>query len=315
MVTGSPGRVEDQTSRSVREALTRELRNRDLFLPPDQVDAIGASEQVKGERVWARIVKLGMPGGGAGHDRSVSASLVASARLSTVVGFGAATGRLLAGTDPDGASDLEALCGAFNLGISLVDAIYDGGMPRSSRMLETVTAARLLAAAEDPGAAGWLQEAISWPTIDDPLSAFAADTIQAFFRILHTVFGGEERRSLRQHVGTLLVEALAAERQSLCWTVRSADIGELVECSRRKSVLPFEVIDALSAAVTLHAPSGAGTVLGEAAWLIDDLSDLCRDAWSGALNSVLLSVMSFDPADAGVSRVACPGGTPRLDTY
>ena len=33
----------------------------------------------------------------------------------------------------------------------------------------------------------------------------------------------------------------------------------------------------------------AGTQLGEAMWLIDDLVDLCQDAHSGSLNGILLA--------------------------
>jgi hypothetical protein len=119
--------------------------------------------------------------------------------------------------------------------------------------------------------------------------AFAVDIIEAFFETLHAVYPTAECLPLRRGVAVQLTEALHAERVSV-GSSSSYTRERLLECSRLTSVLPFQIIEALVRPDHTGSLPTPGTLLGEAVWQIDDLVDLCQDARSGALNSLLIGV-------------------------
>jgi hypothetical protein len=86
----------------------------------------------------------------------------------------------------------------------------------------------------------------------------------------------------------------------VCWLPEPDGREELLRSSRMTSVLPFQIIETLARGTLPIDEWKAGTLLGEAFWRIDDLTDLCDDARSGALNAVLLraSPEDYDPLGA-----------------
>ena len=118
--------------------------------------------------------------------------------------------------------------------------------------------------------------------------AFTARIIEAFFDLLHSSYPGDGGSTLRDHVGARLEEALEAETQSVDRLLVTGR-DQLIECSRRTSILPFQIIEHLATGDHSLLSSTAGTLLGEAMWRIDDLVDLAEDASLNALNAVLLA--------------------------
>ena len=178
----------------------------------------------------------------------------------------------------------------FNLGIGLVDGLCDEDAETGGALLELVQGSDLAKAAEEPRARGWLRSTLPPVLAEDPTVAFTVDIIEAFFETLHAVYPDEAWLQQRRGVGSQLGAALEAERQSV---IRSSDQTareQLIECSRLTSVLPFQIIETLAGGDHARPTEPtAGTQLGEAMWLIDDLVDLCQDARSGSLNGVLLA--------------------------
>ena len=133
----------------------------------------------------------------------------------------------------------------------------------------------------------WLRAKLPSQLARDATVAFSVDIIEAFFTALHLAYPHEEGLSVRRGVAAKLTRALQAERVSAGLSSNHAR-ERLLESSRLTSVLPFEIIEILVRADDRHRPPTPGTLLGEALWQIDDLVDLCDDARSGALNSLLV---------------------------
>ena len=147
-------------------------------------------------------------------------------------------------------------------------------------------------------------------------SAFTVEIIEVFFETLHAVYPGEAWLHLRAASAAQLDAALEAERAVGRRGGGPTDRERLIECSRLTSVLPFEIIETLAAGGRAHDRPSAGTLLGEAMWRIDDLVDLCQDARSGALNSVLLTATEARRGVAALERLLAstehrPRGRPR----
>ncbi|HTA13603.1 MAG TPA: prenyltransferase/squalene oxidase repeat-containing protein, partial [Solirubrobacteraceae bacterium] len=283
--------TEEAIRRAVRAQLALRLDERGLLLSPIELASAQLAEEQSGARLWGEACRrYAFPAAGEAIDR---------VQLETIVAFGAATGRVVAGTGaaevvgsavvgsdetmPRPSSDL--LCGVFNLGISLVDRLCDESASTGERFLELVHAEDLAGAIEHPGRGSWLSDLLAEPFLSDAQVAWTVAVIEAVIAELHSVYPGEAHLSRRRLLSGQLVQALDVQRQTIHWS-EHAEPERLIERSRSKSVLPFEIIQTLSGAAS--RPS-VGTLLGEATWRVDDLVDLCRDGRSGSLNGVLLA--------------------------
>jgi hypothetical protein len=202
-------------------------------------------------------------------------------RLAAALAFGSVTARVLGRAPVPGVDVLSAV---FNLGIGLVDNVCDEDAEAGTALLERVRRHDLVEASAAPRERGWLRGGALG---SDHAVAFTLDVIETFFQTLHEIFSGNEWAERRRRIGDQLDAALEAEHRTVARPA-GGDVADLVECSRLTSVLPFEIVE------TIAGGQGAGTLLGEAMWRIDDLVDLPQDARSGALNSVLLQAPDID---------------------
>jgi hypothetical protein len=234
----------------------------------------------------------------------------AATRFELALAFGSATASLLSpprrSTRTSGADSVDLLCAVFNLGIGLVDGLCDGNAQLGLALLQVLRDVGLSSAAQNPWPDGRLLTALPAPLATDPTVAFTARLIEAFFDLLHANYPGENGSPLRDHIGARVEEALEAERLSVDRSVELAGREQLIECSRRTSVVPFEIIEHIATGGRALTSPSAGTLLGEAMWRIDDLVDLAEDAGHDALNGVLLTVQE-EPGTA-----SSPDGTAAL---
>jgi hypothetical protein len=275
-----PAPTEQALSAAVARQLETELGRRGLLLAPDALAAVKAEAAQDGarllhdvmQRCYGAGVQLDYQGGGTAE------------RLAAALAFGAVTARVLAthGQGGELARDAELLCAVFNMGIGLVDGVCDDDPETGGALLELVRRHDLVDASATPRERGWLRGTSTAALAQDHMVAFTADVIETFFETLHGVYPGDEWSERRRLVGAQLEAALDAEHRTVVRPAGDATVAELADCSRLTSVLPFEIIE------TLAGGRGAGTLLGEAMWRIDDLVDLCEDARSGALNALLL---------------------------
>jgi hypothetical protein len=312
--------IERAIEASVAHHLKEELERRDLLLSARRM-AWAAGEAARlGERLLSRALPQCYPALRDGTD-SVSIEFDGAeraARVHAALAFGAQTAMVLRGAPERARSNGagEVLCALFNLGIGLVDGLCDEFPQLGMRLLELLSGRDLIVAAERLPGRGWLVSRMGPPLASDPGAAFAIDVIEGFFQSLHEVYPGDCSLARRSLVGARLASALEAERQSVERSHRRAPRRELIECSRRTSVLPFQIIELLAGAERAREPSVA-VLLGEAMWRIDDLVDLGQDASRGALNGVLLAAAeALDPdeeADLGalLERLAYSSEIPR----
>ncbi|MGW1957571.1 hypothetical protein ACWCPI_33270 [Streptomyces sp. NPDC001920] len=215
-------------------------------------------------------------------------------RIGLGLAFGSVTASLFASPQQISrrqAAAIDVSCAAFNLGAGLIDGLCDGTPTVGLELLRIFQALDWAGATRDPWLAGRLQSALPAPLAADPAAAFTARIIETFLVTLHAGYPGDEGAAVRDRIGALSEEALEAERQTVQRSPEFATRDQLIECSRRTSVMPFQIIEQL--ATGAHAiPPTVGTLLGEAMWRIDDLVDLAQDAGDGALNSVLLDATS-----------------------
>jgi hypothetical protein len=280
-----PAPIEQAVGDAVARQLEAELGNRGLLLAAGDFAAAEADAAQRGARLLTSLIHRCYP-----FTRQAAGEVAldfggerGAARLQAALAFGAATARVLA---PDLRNpEVELICATFNLGIGLIDSLCDEDAETGGALLDLVAAHDLADAAEKPRAHGWLRAVLPPALAENPAAAFTAGLIESFFEMLHDVYPGG---AWRHRIGVQLRAALEAERASIA---PSADTprGELIECSRLTSVLPFQIIETLANATHVNAKEGAGTRLGEAMWRIDDLVDLCLDARSGSLNSILLA--------------------------
>jgi hypothetical protein len=175
----------------------------------------------------------------------------------------------------------------FNVGIGLVDGLCDEDPDVGRQLLGLLSEPELVMAGEREPAHHWLRARLPSRLARDATVAFTVDIIEAFFVALHAGYPRESGSTVRRRVAAKLAQALQAERVSVAPSSSHAR-ERLLECSRLTSVLPFEIIETLVQADDRRRTAAPGTLLGEALWRIDDLVDLCADARSGALNSVLI---------------------------
>jgi hypothetical protein len=285
-----PARIEQAVSDAVVHHLGTELGDRGLALTAESLAAAEAQAADRGAHLRSCVLQQCYSISHQGSGALTFESERTAARLDGALAYGAVTARVL--TKRDGgsfASSVELVCALFNLGIGLVDGLCDDDAETGRAVLELVQGSDLAKAAEEPRARRWLRSALPPALVTDPTVAFTADIIEAFFESLHAVYPDDRWLQHRRRVGTQLGAALEAERQSVIGSADQITREELIECSRRTSVLPFQIIETLANGDHTREPS-AGTLLGEAMWRVDDLVDLCQDARRGSLNGVLLAV-------------------------
>ena len=85
--------------------------------------------------------------------------------------------------------------------------------------------------------------------------------IEGFLEVVHAAYAGDAWSTLRRGVGAQLAAALEAELRSVDRGAGVAPRELLLACSRRTSVLPFQIIQALA----LRRLPPAGAERGDAA--------------------------------------------------
>lgn len=288
---------------AVARHLEIELGDRGLLLAADDLVAAEAEAARRGARLLACVMHRCYPI--SRQARALAFEFEGhAARLAAALAFGAVTAWVLVPTrrDSEPAGLVELLCAMFNLGIGLVDGLCDEDHETGGALLELVHLQDLVEAAEEPRPRGWLGAALPPALAEDHTVAFAVAIIETFFETLHGAYPGDAWLQQRRGIGIQLQAALEAERRSV---VRPVDhrfaLEELIECSRVTSVIPFQIIHSLADANYAAYDPSVATLLGEAMWRIDDLVDLCQDARSGALNSILLAATET-PGHAGGER-------------
>ena len=268
------------THRSIAHRLEAELDAFGLLLGPDEEVAAAADAAHRGRRLLSAALAVCYPGRDLVFE--FEGEEVAT-RLQGALAFGAATAAVFSPGEP--AEGVELLCALFTLGIGLVDGLCDNEPEAGKQLLRLVQERSVAEAAEQRRGRGWLRSGVPPALALDPTVVFAADVVEAFFEMLHAVYPGGGWLPLRTTVGARLEAALEAERSSVDWSAQSAPRAQLIEWSRRTSVLPFEVVQILAGG----RETTAATLLGEAVWRIDDLVDLDQDARTGALNAILVA--------------------------
>jgi hypothetical protein len=283
---GESERIEQAVRDAVVHQIETELARHGLLLTADRLAMAEAEVARLGARLLTSVVDACYPGGEALVVEFESEG--EAARIEAALAFGAVTAGVLI-LHPE--QPVELLCAMFNLATGLVDGLCDGDAETGRRLLALLQRHRLAEAAEELRPRGWLRAGIPPALGADPSVAFTVELLETFFETVHAVYPDDELFS--RALGAKLDAALEAERRSVEWSAATLR-EQLIECSRRTSVLPFQIIQTL--ATGDHAPveSSAATLLGEAMWRIDDLVDLCQDARSGALNGVLLAAAGLE---------------------
>jgi hypothetical protein len=303
-----PAPIEQAISEAVERHLETELGDRGLLLTADGLATATAEAAQRGTRLLTRVIHQCYPINrqGDGALAITFESERTAARIETALAFGAATARVLVRDERgigQSASSVELMCAMFNLGIGLVDSLCDVDAEKGGALLQLIHGQDLARAAEGPRRRGWLRARVPQALAQDPTVAFTVDIIEVFFETLHASYPDAAWSQLRRGVGVQLGAALEAERQSVTRSADQTALDQLIEYSRLTSVLPFQIIETLASGGDAQTQPSAGTQLGEAMWRIDDLVDLCQDARSGSLNSVLLTAAR--PGErAGVAALA-----------
>ena len=309
--------IPENLRREIQAAITARLAavmgDRGLLLPPDRLAAADRRARHDGEQLLTSVIhqcyplsKFDTQAVFVEFDNERAASHVRS-----TLAFGAVTASLLT---PDlcgpRTESIRLLGGIFNLGIGLIDSISDADVDQGSRLLELFHRGDVADAATRPRPRGWLRMTLPDDLESDPAVVFAVDIVEAFFDTIHATFPGEPWLPLRGRIGHQLAAALDAERWSIAPSRGNASSQQLARCSHDTSVLPFEIVGTLAG----HT-AGAASNLGEAMWRIDDLVDLCDDARTGALNSLMLAASANDSraledmlASGRIDRVATEAG-------
>lgn len=273
--------------RSIRQAVGRELKARNLAADPAEVAAALDVQRQRGTALLGALVAhcYGVEAGpGVRVEFGDEADLE---RVVLALAFGDLTGRLLGSRTAGGVVPPGLLAATFNLGIGLVDGLCDRDPTVGIPLLERVAEADLRAGAASGWPVGHLTTSLPTPLLASPAALFTARVIEAVIELLHEEYPGAAGAATRDGVGALLSDALAAERRSIAWRTESSR-DSLLECSRATSVLPFRIIELLATGERDRVGRTSADLLGEAMWLLDDLADLVADLGDGALNGVIL---------------------------
>ena len=311
-----PDDICEAIDQTVTGHLATELGRRGLVLSADRFAVAEAQAAGDGERLLTTAIHRCYPM--SEYDTQVLTLEFGgereASRVRSALSFGSATATLLMSPlQPEGrAGSIRLLSAILNLGIGLLDGLCDGDADTGLRLLELIAQGDVAEVARDPRPRGWLRVELPAEWEADPGVSFAADVVETFFAMLHATYPGDPWSRLRDEVGDQLVAALEAERASLVASFANATRAQLMQYSYATSVLPFQIVGTLAAGD--HASSRA-QFLGEAVWRIDDLVDLCDDARTGALNSVLLATTGSGRgaleqllASEEIARVAAEAG-------
>jgi Squalene-hopene cyclase C-terminal domain/Prenyltransferase and squalene oxidase repeat len=280
----------------IRRCLARSLGRHGLLLTADEQQVLRTAEFLRGARIERALQALGLDP--PWDERGSGINARRRNRLARVLAFGATTAGILGGdapARPGTAEQLGVLCALLNLGISLIDHIWDAGGTDCEVLDQLLTGELLIDACVAPDALVALRRRIDASAIESTRARTALQVVSLFFLTLHALFP-DRSAPVRDAIGLQLVRALEAERSTIDWQ-RSGLSGErLLAAARAKSVLPFEIIE-LASRSSRSPDSGShpggdtelGRRLGRAIAQLDDLVDLRRDAQSGDLNHVLLS--------------------------
>jgi hypothetical protein len=299
-----PEPVEQSINDAVTRGLATELGDRGLLLRAGDLAVVESETTALGARLLNRVIQQCyssiVPAGVGPVVQFEQPGDVA--RIGAALAFGAVAAAVFASTGRAVVRltrPTELCCATFNLGIGVIDGVCDGNAETGERLLKHIQGADLVGAALQARGPGWLRDGLPASLAADHSVAFVMDLIEAFFETLHVVYPGEIGAHVRSTVGDHLALALESEARSVCRSLVPSSRGQLIECSRRTSVLPFEIIETLATGGPASCTPSAGTLLGEAMWRIDDLVDLCQDARRGALNGVLLAATEERPRHAG----------------
>ncbi|GGW82327.1 hypothetical protein GCM10010350_78930 [Streptomyces galilaeus] len=288
----NPEQVRKKVDCTVSRSLSTEFEARGLLLSHAAYTSAMAEAVLSGERLLRRVLEICYANGREGVMEVEFDDDQAAVRIGLGLAFGSVTASLFASprqTSHEQAAAIEVSCAAFNLGAGLIDGLCDGTPALGLELLRIFQALDWAGATRDPWPAGQLQSALPAPLAADPTAAFTARIIETFLVTLHAGYPGDEGAAVRDRIGALSEEALEAERRTVQRSPEFSTRDQLIECSRRTSVMPFQIIEQLATGAHAIASPTAGTLLGEAMWRIDDLVDLAQDAGDGALNSVLLA--------------------------
>ncbi|MGY3677073.1 hypothetical protein [Streptomyces sp. TE33382] len=297
-----PEQLREKVDRTVRRSLSTEFEARGLLLSHAAYDAAMTDAARSGERLLRRVVEICYANEPEGVREIEFDDDQAALRIGLGLAFGSVTASLIASpgqTRREQAAAIDVSCAAFNLSAGLLDGLCDGTPALGLEFLRIVQAVDLAGAARDRWPAGRLRAALPAPFSADPTVDFTARMIEAFVDALHAGHPGDEGATARDRVGVLLADALEAEHRTVQRSPEFVARDQLIECSRRTSVLPFQIIEHIATGTPALASPTAGTLLGEAMWRIDDLVDLTQDTDDGALNSVLLAAGEPWSASAG----------------
>ena len=283
-----PKTLESAIDAAVTRHLESELRDRGLLLGSADLAVAEATTVTLGQRLMTRLLKQCYP-----NDDGLTVEferMADMARIGAALAFGAVTSRVLASSayDENPRQDVvELLCGSFNLAIGLVDGVCDRDAATGEPLLDHLHDADLIGAAANRRGPGWLRAEMPLFLAADDGVAFTVSVTEAFFENLHELYA--DNADVRRIVGEQLADALEAETGSVRRQLTALSAERAIEWSRATSVLPFEIIETITAARRAPATPSSGTLLGEAMWRIDDLVDLIADARSSALNALLLN--------------------------
>jgi hypothetical protein len=299
-----PARIGQAVSDAVAGHLATELGDRGLLLRADDFVAAEADAAQRGARLLTSVIDRCYPIGRQARATAFAFEFESerdAARIAAALAFGAVTAQVLGPGErhlEQNAESVELLCAMFNLGIGLVDGLCDEDAETGAALLELVHGQNLVKAAGEPRRRGWLRATLPPALAEDHTVAFTVDIIETFFETLHAVYPDDAWLQHRRRLGTQLVAALDAERQSVVRSIDGTARERLIACSRLTSVIPFQIIEALAGGNGAAIDRSRGTLLGDAMWRIDDLVDLCQDARNGALNGVLLAATDERGHDA-----------------
>jgi hypothetical protein len=284
------GAVDDLVGRCLR----RELQARDLLLSAAEVSSATRDAASLGTALFRELAAVTYDRGEmvAGRTSIEFGEGGTQPRVMLSLAFGATTARLL-GAPPQ----LDLLCATFNLGIGLVDGLCDNDRSMGLELLDVLRAADLSGGCRQRRPRGWLTVELPRHLAANHAVAFTVRVIEVFFDLLHVGFPGGRCTAVRDRAGALVTDALEAESLSIVRPHHAATPKELIDASRRTSILPFVIMEHLARGGGARAaPSLAGS-LGKAVWLIDDLVDLTRDVRADALNAVVVAATASEAPD------------------
>ena len=190
------------------------------------------------------------------------------------------------------AKDVSEVSSIFNVGISIFDYICDEDPKKFDYLKMLINEERLLDISRDESRMNEFQLVCDATTSSE--LRLILKIIAGFYKKLQSFYRPDRADSWNKVVLSLL--------SAYNFEIKSATSGgyseeEVIEISKRKSIMPFIIIDYISQLTT--APSSENQMknnttcienLGEIFWLTDDLVDVNQDLESGYLNSLLLQI-------------------------